>query len=101
VGHQEGAREPRRCTPKVEIQSNLGLQSMTSCQSQCPGPPCLQIDVWTPYDLQFGHSLDAWKDKKICFQLNPFHGQLKSESSAIINTRLISKTFLTMFDRSY
>jgi hypothetical protein len=31
------------------------------------GPPCLQINVQDPYDLQFGRSLYAWKDKEIIF----------------------------------
>jgi hypothetical protein len=34
---------------KVEIQSNLEFQSLTSS----PGPPCIQIDVQDAYEIGF------------------------------------------------
>jgi hypothetical protein len=56
---------------KVENQSKLELQSLTLSQSWGLGPHCLQIDTQDAYDLQFGHSSYAWKDKEIRFLTQP------------------------------
>jgi hypothetical protein len=50
---------------KLEIQYNLELQSLTSSPTQSTGPPCLIIDVHDTYDLPFGCSTYASKDKEI------------------------------------
>jgi hypothetical protein len=38
----------------VEVQANSESRSLTSCPTQSPGPPCLQIDVQEASDLRFG-----------------------------------------------
>jgi hypothetical protein len=48
---------------KVVNQSNLELPSSSPTQSL--GPPCIQIDVQIAYDLRFGSSTYAQKDKEI------------------------------------
>jgi hypothetical protein len=50
---------------KVANQSNSELPSSSPTRS--PGPPHIQIDVQTAYDLRFGRSTYARKDKKITF----------------------------------
>jgi hypothetical protein len=35
------------------------------------GPHCLQINAQHVYNLQFGRSLYAWKDKELIFQTQP------------------------------
>jgi hypothetical protein len=77
---------------KVENQSNLELPSLSPTQS--PGPPGIQIDIQIAYDLRFGCSTFAQKAKEI-IQLNQSHVQLKSETSAIIKTVLISRTIFS------
>jgi hypothetical protein len=52
---------------KVVNQSNSELSS--SSPTQCPGPPRIQIDVQTAYDLHFGHSTYARKSKEITFPM--------------------------------
>jgi hypothetical protein len=52
---------------KVANQSNLELSS--SCPTQSPGPPHIQIDVQIAYDLCFGCSTYARKAKEITFPL--------------------------------
>jgi hypothetical protein len=81
---------------KVEIQTNSKFQSLTSSPTQSPGPPCIQIDTQGKYDLRFGRSKYAWKDKEIKFQPRWSQGQLKSESPTVIKTSSISITFLLL-----
>jgi hypothetical protein len=50
---------------KVENQSNLELPSLSPTRS--PGPPHIQTDIQIAYDLYFGHSTYAQKDKVIAF----------------------------------
>jgi hypothetical protein len=50
---------------KVANQSNSELPSSSPTQS--PGPPHIQIDVKTAYDLCFGRSTFARKAKEITF----------------------------------
>jgi hypothetical protein len=52
---------------KVANQSNLELPSSSPTRS--PGPPYIQIDVQTAYDLRFGHSTYTRKDKEITFSM--------------------------------
>jgi hypothetical protein len=52
---------------KVVNQSNSKLSSSSPTQS--PGPPCIQIDVQIAYDLHFGHSTYAQKEKEISFSM--------------------------------
>jgi hypothetical protein len=52
---------------KVVNQSNYELLSLSPTQST--GPPCIQIDVQIAYDLRFGHSTYAQKDKEITFPM--------------------------------
>jgi hypothetical protein len=52
---------------KVVNQSNSELPSSSSTRS--PGPPHIQIDVQIAYDLRFGRSTYAWKDKEITFPM--------------------------------
>jgi hypothetical protein len=54
---------------KVEIQSKSEFQSLTVSPSRGAGPPCLQIDAHDMYDLRFGRSSYAWKDKEIKFSM--------------------------------
>jgi hypothetical protein len=54
---------------KVVNQSNSELPS--SSPTQCPGPPCIQIDVQNAYDLCFGRSTYARKAKEITFPMAP------------------------------
>jgi hypothetical protein len=51
----------------VANQSNLELSSLSPTQS--PGPPRIQIDVQIAYDLRFGRSTYAHKDKEISFAM--------------------------------
>jgi hypothetical protein len=51
----------------VEVQANSESRSLTSSSTQSSGPPCLQIDVQDAFDLRFGSSTYAWKDKEIKF----------------------------------
>jgi hypothetical protein len=50
---------------KVANQSNSELLSLSPTRS--PGPPHIQLDVQIAYDLCFGCSMYAWKDKEITF----------------------------------
>jgi hypothetical protein len=50
---------------KVANQSNSEL--LSSSPTQSPGPPRIQIDVQIAYDLHFGCSTYAQKDKEITF----------------------------------
>jgi hypothetical protein len=52
---------------KVVNQSNYELLSLSPTQST--GPPCIQINVQIAYDLRFGHSTYAQKDKEITFPM--------------------------------
>jgi hypothetical protein len=52
---------------KVVNQSNSELSRSSPTQS--PGPPHIQIDVQIAYDLRFGHSTYALKDKEITFPM--------------------------------
>jgi hypothetical protein len=54
---------------KVANQSNLELPSSSLTRS--PGPPRIQIDVQIAYDLRFGRSTYARKDKQITFLMTP------------------------------
>jgi hypothetical protein len=52
---------------KVVNQSNSELASSSPTWSS--GPPRIQIDVQIAYDLRFGSSTYAWKDKEINFPM--------------------------------
>jgi hypothetical protein len=52
---------------KVVNQSNSELPSSSPTRS--PGPPCIQIDIQIAYDLRFGSSTYARKDKEITFPM--------------------------------
>jgi hypothetical protein len=52
---------------KVANQSNSEL--LSSSPTRSPGPPRIQIDVQTAYDLHFGRSTYAWKAKEITFPM--------------------------------
>jgi hypothetical protein len=52
---------------KVANQSNSKLPSSSPTRS--PGPPRIQIDVQIAYDLHFGRSTYARKDKEITFPI--------------------------------
>jgi hypothetical protein len=54
---------------KVANQSNSELPSSSPTWSL--GPPRIQIDVQIAYDLRFGRSTYARKDKEIIFPLPP------------------------------
>jgi hypothetical protein len=54
---------------KVANQSNLELPSLSPTRSL--GPPHIQIDVQIAYDIHFGHSIYAWKDKEVTFPMTP------------------------------
>jgi hypothetical protein len=54
---------------KVANQSNSELPSLSPTQS--PGPPHIQIDSQIVYDLHFGRSTYALKDKEITFPMAP------------------------------
>ena len=52
---------------KVANQSNSEL--LSSSPTQSPGPPRIQIDVQSAYDLRFGRSTYARKAKEIAFPM--------------------------------
>jgi hypothetical protein len=52
---------------KVANQSNSEL--LSSSPTRSPGPPHIQIDVQIPYDLRFGRSTYAQKEKEITFPM--------------------------------
>jgi hypothetical protein len=52
---------------KVENQSNSEL--LSSSLTQSPEPPRIQIDVQIAYDICFGRSTYAWKDKEVTFPM--------------------------------
>jgi hypothetical protein len=54
---------------KVANQSNSELPSLSPTRS--PGPPHIQIDVQIEYDLCFGRSTYAPKDKEITVPMAP------------------------------
>jgi hypothetical protein len=54
---------------KVANQSTSELPSSSPTRSS--GPPCIQIDVQIGYDVRFGHSTYARKDKEIMFLMAP------------------------------
>jgi hypothetical protein len=54
---------------KVANQSNSKLPSSSPTRS--PGPPRIQIDVQTAYDLRFGRSTYTQKDKEMKFPMEP------------------------------
>jgi hypothetical protein len=60
---------------KVANQSNSELLSSSSTWSL--ESPRIQIDVQIAYDLRFGHSIDAQKDKEITFPMTPVSCQTK------------------------
>jgi hypothetical protein len=57
-----------------------------------PVASCLQIDAQDTYDLWFGCSLYAWKEKEIIFPMQPVSWLIKSESPAILETKSFSST---------
>jgi hypothetical protein len=52
---------------KVANQSNSEL--LSSSPTQSPGPPRIQIDIQIAYNLRFGRSTYAQKDKEITFPM--------------------------------
>jgi hypothetical protein len=52
---------------KVVNQSNSELPSLSP--TRCPGPPDIEIVVQIAYDLRFGRSIYARKDKEITFPM--------------------------------
>jgi hypothetical protein len=54
---------------KVEIQSNLEFQSLTSSPTRSLGPPQLQIDVKDAYEIGFGRSTYERKEDEINFPM--------------------------------
>jgi hypothetical protein len=60
---------------KVPNQSNSELPSSSPTRS--PGPSCTQIDVQIAYNLRFGCSTYAQKDKEITFPMEPVSCQIK------------------------
>jgi hypothetical protein len=54
---------------KVANQSNSELLSLSPTQS--PGPPRIQINVQIAYNIRFGRSTYARKDKEITFPMEP------------------------------
>jgi hypothetical protein len=60
---------------KVPNQSNSELPSSSPTRS--PGPSRTQIDVQIAYDLRFGCSTYAQKDKEITFPMEPVSCQIK------------------------
>jgi hypothetical protein len=52
---------------KVANQSNSEL--LSSSPTQSPEPPCIQIDVQIAYNLHFGCSIYAQKDKETTFPI--------------------------------
>jgi hypothetical protein len=60
---------------KVANKSNSELPSSSPTQS--PGPPRIQIDVENAYNLRFGRSTYARKDKEVAFQIEPVPCQTK------------------------
>jgi hypothetical protein len=56
---------------KMDIQSNLVFQSLTSSPTQCPGSPRLQIDVQDAYDIIFGRSTYTRKEAETNFKMAP------------------------------
>ena len=60
---------------KVANQSNSELSSLSPTQS--PGLPHIQIDVQIAYDLCFGRSIYARKDKEITFSIELVSCQTK------------------------
>jgi hypothetical protein len=56
---------------KVEIQSNLEFQSLTSSPTRSPGPSHLQIDVHDAYKIGFGCSIYVRKDDELIFSMSP------------------------------
>jgi hypothetical protein len=63
IEYQEGAGEPRRRAWEGGNQSNLELPSSSPTRSL--GPHHIQIDVQIAYDLRFGRSTYARKDKEV------------------------------------
>jgi hypothetical protein len=61
---------------KVANQSNSELPSSSPTRS--PGPPHIQIDIQIAYDLHFGRSTYARKDKEITFprELVPYQSKI-------------------------
>jgi hypothetical protein len=62
---------------KVEIQSNLELQSLTSTPTQSLRPPQLQINVQDAYGIGFGRSTYAQKENEINLPMAPVPRQTK------------------------
>jgi hypothetical protein len=54
---------------KVANKSNSELLSLSPTQS--PGPPRIQINVQIAYNIRFGRSTYARKDKEITFPMEP------------------------------
>jgi hypothetical protein len=52
---------------KMANQSNSELPSSSPTRS--PGPPRIQIDFQSAYNLRFGRSTYAWKAKEITFAM--------------------------------
>jgi hypothetical protein len=62
---------------KVEIQSNLELQSLTSTPTQSLRPPQLQINVQDAYGIGSGRSTYAQKENEINLPMAPVPRQTK------------------------
>jgi hypothetical protein len=65
--HQKGIGEPRRCAREGGEPIQFGIAELSPTRS--PGPPHIQIDVQIAYDLHFGRSIYAQKDKEITFSM--------------------------------
>jgi hypothetical protein len=79
---------------KLEIQSNLEFQSLTSSPIQSPRPPWIQIDVHGAYKIGFRLSTYARKEDEIDFQWHLSQVQLKSDLTKIAKTISISRVHL-------
>jgi hypothetical protein len=79
---------------KIEIQSNLKFQSLTSSQTRSPGPPRLQIDVQDAYEIAFGRSTHARKEDETKFPMTPVPGPTKIRFNQNCQFFLISRVQL-------
>jgi hypothetical protein len=79
---------------KMEIQSNLKFQSLTSSPTRSTGSPWLQIDVQDAYEIAFGRSTHARKEDETKFPMTPVPGPTKIGFNQNCQIFLISRVQL-------
>jgi hypothetical protein len=80
----------------VEVQANLECRSLTLSPTRSPGTHAFKLTYMMHLTSDLRDLQMRGKIRREPFQCHWSHGQLKSESAAIIKTRQITRTLLVL-----